>query len=52
MVQRGQDARFTLEPGEPLGVVCDVVRERFDGDVPLELRIAGAVDLAHSADTQ
>ena len=52
MVQRGQDPRLALEPREPIGIVRDIVREGLDGDVPLELRIAGAVDLAHSADTQ
>jgi hypothetical protein len=32
-------------------MVRDIVREG-DGDVALVLRIAGAVDLAHAADTQ
>ena len=49
MVERRQHLRFALEPREPFGIVRRTVRQDLDGDVAIELRVAGAVDLAHAA---
>ena len=47
-----ENAGLALEAGQPVGVICQVLRQDFDGDVASELRIAGTVDLAHPADTE
>ncbi len=49
MVQRRQHLRFALEPGQPVRVGGHRRRQHLDCDVALQLAIAGAVDLAHSA---
>ena len=49
MVERRQHLRFALEPREPFGIGGEQIRQDFDGDVAIELRVAGAVDLAHAA---
>ena len=49
MIQRGEDFRFALEPGEPLGIGRDRVGQDLDRDVPLQPRVGGAIDLAHPA---
>jgi hypothetical protein len=49
MIQRRQQLRLALEPGEPIGVGREHFRQNFDGDVPMASRIAGAIYLAHPA---
>ena len=49
MVQRGEDFRFALEPGQPLAVGRHRVGQDLDGDLSLEVGVGGAIDLAHSA---
>ncbi len=49
MIQRREDLRFPLEARHPFGIGMCQIRERLDGDVPAEARIAGAIDLAHAA---
>jgi hypothetical protein len=49
MVQRGECLGFTLEAREPIGVVGERVGEDLEGDIAIELRVAGAQDLAHPA---
>jgi hypothetical protein len=49
MIQRCHDLRFTFEPRQPLGISGEQLRQDFDGDIAIELRVAGAVDLAHAA---
>ena len=49
MVQRGEDFRFALEPGQPLAVGRHSVGEDLDGDLSLEVGVGGAIDLAHPA---
>jgi len=44
MVQLGEEPRFACEPLETLVVPRKLLRKDFDGDVPLELGVAGAVD--------
>ena len=49
MIQRGQHFRFAAEPGEPIGIGGDGRRQHLDRDLALQIRIGGAVDLAHAA---
>ena len=49
MVQRREDLRFALEPGQSLGIAGERGRENLDGDVAAQLRVAGAIHLAHAA---
>ncbi len=49
MRQRGDGLGLALEPRERVGVRGQLRREDFDGDLPVELRVARAVDLAHPA---
>jgi hypothetical protein len=51
MVQRRQRLRFPREPRETLGVVREQRRQDFDRDVTIQLRVAGAIHLAHPAFT-
>ncbi len=39
---------FTLEAREPIRIVGERLGQRLDGDVAIQLRIAGAKDLPHS----
>ena len=43
------DSGFTLKAGETFGIVREQVREDFQGHIPAELRVPGAVDLTHAA---
>ena len=52
MVQRRQHLRLALEAGAPLAIQRVNLRQQLDGDVSAELRIAGAVDLTHTARTE
>jgi len=47
VVQRCQELRFPLEASEPLFVTGELFGQDFDGDVALQLRIDGTVDLTH-----
>jgi hypothetical protein len=49
MVQGGRRLRLALEMIEPSMVCRDFVRKHFDRQLPQELRVTGAVDLAHAA---
>jgi hypothetical protein len=49
MVERGQHLRFAVEARQPIGIVCDGGVKQLDGDVAIQLRIAGAMDLAHAS---
>lgn len=46
MVERGQHLRLALEAGEALRIVGEGLRQDLDGDLALQPRVAGAVDLA------
>ena len=48
MVQRGERLRFAGEAGEAFVVRCKELGEHFDRDLTIELRVAGAIDLAHA----
>ena len=49
MIQRGEDLRLAPEPGEALGIEREGVGQHLQRDVAAEVRIAGAIDLAHAA---
>jgi hypothetical protein len=49
VVQRREEFGFALEPGEPLDIGCERVRQNLDRDGPFQIRVRRAVDLAHAA---
>ena len=49
MIERGQDLRLAREPCAALGVRRERGGQDLDRDVALQLRIARAIDFAHSA---
>jgi hypothetical protein len=40
---------FALKPADAIGVTEEFIRQDLDRDFTLQLRIAGAIDLAHAA---
>jgi hypothetical protein len=52
MIQRGERAGFALEALQALRVAGDVVGQYLEGDVASELRVVGAIDLAHAPGTE
>lgn len=51
MIQRGHGARFLLEAPAAVGVCRELGRQRFDGDIAVEPRVAGPINLAHPSST-
>jgi hypothetical protein len=49
VVEGGKRLRLACEPRDALGVAGKRVRQRLDGDVSVQSRIARAIHLAHSA---
>ena len=49
MVQRREYFGFALKPCESVSVECEWSGQNLDGDLPLQLLISGAIDLAHAA---
>ena len=49
VVEGGDGSRFTVEPRDGVGIGFDAGRQHFQRDVPLELRVAGTIDVAHAA---
>jgi hypothetical protein len=49
MVEGRSGLGFLLEPLQPVGVAGDERRQDFDCDFTLQGRVAGSIDLAHSA---
>ena len=48
MVQRGEELRFALEAGQPIGIAGEEVGQDLERDVAPEPRVAGAKHLAHA----
>ena len=48
MVQRGEELRFALEAGQPIGIAGEEVGQDLERDVAPEPRVAGAKHLSHS----
>ena len=49
MVQGRERLCFAGEPGQPVGVAGECVRQDFERDVTIQFRVAGAVDQPHPA---
>jgi hypothetical protein len=49
MIERRKHLGLAFEPAQPLGIVCQRRWQDLDSHIAPQLRIAGAVDLAHSA---
>jgi len=49
MIERRQDARFTFKAGQAIRVRCEDTRQHLDRDVASQLRVARAIDFAHSS---
>src|SRR3954452_22379032 len=49
--ERGDSEGFALEPRAGIGVGGERWRKDFNGDVAIQLGVAGAVDLAHATGT-
>ena len=49
MIEGGECFRFALEPREPFGVARERLRQNLQRNVTIQLRVAGAIHLAHAA---
>jgi hypothetical protein len=49
MIQRGQQLRFALKPGQPLRIVRKRLRQDFDGQVAPQLDVVRLIHFAHPA---
>ena len=52
MIECRENLRFSSEPRQTLGIEREGVGKHLQRDVAAEIRIAGAVDLAHAACTE
>src|SRR5262249_44588209 len=52
MIQRSEDARFAFEAREALGICGEGIGKDLDRDVAMEVRVTGAIDLAHAAGSE
>ena len=51
VVQRREDFGLPLEPGETVWIGREEIRQNFQRDIAVELRVAGLVDLTHATFT-
>src|SRR6516165_6328716 len=49
MIERRKHVRFAVEAREPIRVAREHLRQPLERDVTIELRVSGAIDLAHAA---
>ena len=49
VIEGGEDLRFALETGQPLGIRGDRFGQHLDGHLTAELAVLGAIDLPHAA---
>ena len=49
MIERGQEFGFAVEASQGLGMAREFRGENLDRDIAFLLRVARAIDLAHSA---
>ena len=52
VVERGQDAGFTLEPRDAIGIGAEGFGERLQRHIPTEVRVMRPVHLSHTADAE
>jgi hypothetical protein len=48
VIQRGERLGLAPEAGEPIGIGGECLRQDLEGDVAVEARVAGFIDLAHA----
>ena len=51
IIQRGQDLSLPLEPGQPLSILGELLRQDLDGDLALQIGVLGPIYLSHPAFT-
>src|SRR5436190_16582325 len=49
MIERSQNFRFALESQETLGIACECIRQDLNCYIALQLGVARAINLTHSA---
>ena len=49
MIERGSGARLALEALGSLAVVCEHIRQEFQGHTPAKTQVFGLADFTHSA---
>ena len=49
MIERAEELRFAREPRQAVRIASEARRQHLQGDVALQFRVAGPVDLAHGA---
>ena len=49
MIQPTRRASLALKARQAFGVPGELARKHFDGDIALDPRVAGAIDLSHTA---
>ena len=52
VIERGEQLRFALEPRQAVRIECEQLGQDLQGDFAIQLRVAGAVHLAHGARTK
>jgi hypothetical protein len=52
MVQRREQLRLALEPGEPLGIVRERLEQHLDRNRAFEPRVARSINFSHATDTK
>ena len=52
VTERGEHLRFALEPRQAVRIECEQRGQDLQGDFAIELRVAGAVHVAHGARTK
>jgi len=52
VIERRQHLRFTTESRQAIGIVGDRRQQHLYCNIAIQLRIAGAIHLAHSADAE
>jgi hypothetical protein len=48
MIERGEDSGFAIEAGQTIGVSGERLWQDLEGDVAVQPRVAGAIDLTHA----
>jgi hypothetical protein len=49
MIEGSQEFRLALKPRQPIRILRERLGQHLDCDVALQPRVAGTIDLAHSA---
>jgi hypothetical protein len=52
VIERGEELRLPLEPCHAAGIAGESLGQNLQRDLAFQLRVPGAVDLAHAANTE